>query len=53
MDVVEKLTLIAALAIAVVYLWKAYTGARDETIKALQAEIESLRKIVQECEGHK
>lgn len=44
MDAVEKITLVAALAVAVVYLWKAYQGARDETIKELKAEIEALRK---------
>ncbi len=46
MDAVEKITLVAALALAVVYLWKAYTGARDETIKELKAEIEALRKLL-------
>lgn len=51
MDAFEKITLVAALGLAVVYLWKAYTAARDETIKELKAEIEALRKMLDERDG--
>lgn len=51
MEAVEKVTLVMALAIAVMYLWKAYTAARDETIKELKAEIEALRKMLDERDG--
>lgn len=53
MDALEKLTLLAALALAVVYLWRGYTAARDETIRVLREENSILRaKLLERVDEH-
>lgn len=41
---IEKITFLGALLVAVVYLWRAYSAARDETIAALRDEIKRLQE---------
>lgn len=52
MDTTEKITLIVALCVAVVYLWRAYTASRDDAIKLLQDEIAALRAQLKETQDH-
>ena len=38
-EIIEKLTLVGALVVAVVYLWRAYQAAIDKTIAELKEEL--------------
>ncbi len=39
-DTIEKLTLVAALGIAVIFLWRAYQAAIDRTLKEVKEALE-------------
>lgn len=50
-SVLEKLSLLAALAIAVIYLWRGYVAARDETIAELRKQNAALLVDLERCLG--
>lgn len=52
-ELIEKVSLVAALVVAVVYLWKAYQAAVDRSLNELKEALAKCEEEVSELQGKK